>query len=1042
MAAGAAVVLLIAAGAAIAPRLRHFAERAWLTFVVQRARVIAQKQGRSRARLSEVRDGAAGTIAGLLPAAAPLGVASRLEQLASVSQGDEGVRARGIAFFVSGDFDQASRQFALVRSRDATDWNDLAAAESAAAQQERSEERWLKALAAVDRALALDPQLEAANFNRALIVHSLGALPVARDLWAAYLRHDPGSAWGAAARRHLASIQPGEAEIWGALRQRSEPLAEAELLRMARLSPEHARRYGEGWFPALWADAMSRGEVSLARQQLDTARLLAGYVRSHRGESLAAEAVAAIESARGSAVEQLTAAYLAYSTGRQAHGVQRYDEAAREYGRARQAFLDAGSPMVAVAEFYAACVLFDRDQPAAALRELEALLARERKDAPDRHRALIAQIQYQISLCEAARGHWSASLAAAQEAFNIFTAIGERGNAGAAQAVLSEDYDFIGQPDLSWKHGVAALRVSSRAGDLVRARTIVAVLCRTEMRGRRWERALALSTLEGDFARIVSEPRLNADLFLRQAVILSRLGRAADAGRAVAEARRAAGVLPDAMLRTKLLADIDGAAGAIVRSTDPHAAVRLLSSAIAFQRKASRPILLSELHLERGRAFRSLGDLQAAGRDFEEGIAELERQRTMLHDAQLRGGIFDDASDLFAEAVSLQLQRKTSVEAVLAYVERGRARTLLEQLGEGRQQEGAGLPRIVDIQRELVPGSVIIEYVALPDRLLTILISPDRVVLRTALVSRAEVAALTDSFIEELSKGESARGSALFDILIRPLAGELRGVTAINVVADDILQRIPFTALYDRDARVFLVGRYAIGMVPSAGVFIATSGRVVPAGSPRPSTAIVFGNPRLPRDLFPSLRELSGAEREARWVGSRYPRGEVFTGETATAHQFLTVAPDREVVHFAGHALLSRTEPGLSALVLAAGKGRGGTLTVAEISAMRFRSTRLVVLAACSTMTGRKAAVEGMPTIARAFLVAGVPAVVGTLWDIDDREAAPLMRTFHEEFARGSSPGEALRAAQIRAIRAGVKPSIWSAFALTGTSRPATVARH
>ena len=88
-------------------------------------------------------------------------------------------------------------------------------------------------------------------------------------------------------------------------------------------------------------------------------------------------------------------------------------------------------------------------------------------------------------------------------------------------------------------------------------------------------------------------------------------------------------------------------------------------------------------------------------------------------------------------------------------------------------------------------------------------------------------------------------------------------------------------------------------------------------------------------------------------------------------------------------------------------------------------------------MTGRNAAVEGVSSLARAFVIAGVPAVVGTLWDIDDREAAFVVRRLHEELARGVRPELALRSAQRAAIQStdpGVRdPRYWSAFSVLGT---------
>ena len=43
---------------------------------------------------------------------------------------------------------------------------------------------------------------------------------------------------------------------------------------------------------------------------------------------------------------------------------------------------------------------------------------------------------------------------------------------------------------------------------------------------------------------------------------------------------------------------------------------------------------------------------------------------------------------------------------------------------------------------------------------------------------------------------------------------------------------------------------------------------------------------------------------------------------------------------------------------------------------MLMRIAGIVILAACSTLRAQKSGVEGVPSLARAFLVAGVPAVI------------------------------------------------------------------
>jgi hypothetical protein len=69
-----------------------------------------------------------------------------------------------------------------------------------------------------------------------------------------------------------------------------------------------------------------------------------------------------------------------------------------------------------------------------------------------------------------------------------------------------------------------------------------------------------------------------------------------------------------------------------------------------------------------------------------------------------------------------------------------------------------------------------------------------------------------------------------------------------------------------------------------------------------------------------------------------------------------------------------------------------------------------------------------------AFLSAGVPAVVVTLWPVDDRVSAALMREFYASLSHGKSVAAALRHAQLRiASRAATAhPFYWAGYVLLG----------
>jgi CHAT domain-containing protein len=91
-----------------------------------------------------------------------------------------------------------------------------------------------------------------------------------------------------------------------------------------------------------------------------------------------------------------------------------------------------------------------------------------------------------------------------------------------------------------------------------------------------------------------------------------------------------------------------------------------------------------------------------------------------------------------------------------------------------------------------------------------------------------------------------------------------------------------------------------------------------------------------------------------------------------------------------------------------------GILTAEAIAGMPLNHLDLVVLSACETGLGEAAAGEGVFGLQRAFHLAGTPAVIASLWKVDDEATAALMALFyHHLWDEKRSPREALRRAQL-----------------------------
>jgi CHAT domain-containing protein len=220
-------------------------------------------------------------------------------------------------------------------------------------------------------------------------------------------------------------------------------------------------------------------------------------------------------------------------------------------------------------------------------------------------------------------------------------------------------------------------------------------------------------------------------------------------------------------------------------------------------------------------------------------------------------------------------------------------------------------------------------------------------------------------------------------------------------------------------------------MAPSASFFSGAVERLRRNGDAPPISALLIGDPTSGSvSTEPGLPALAGAESEVVSAAGFYRRPMVLTGETATKRRFVDAAPSHDVVHFGGHAFVNAEYPLLSRLAFASATGED-PLFAYEISRIVFSNTRLVVLAACSTAVGAVSRGEGAMSVARPFLAAGVPTVVASQWDVDDRATEQLFVEFHRTLSRSGDPVQSLRSAQLALLR-GANP----AFRLPGSWAP------
>jgi CHAT domain-containing protein/tetratricopeptide (TPR) repeat protein len=311
------------------------------------------------------------------------------------------------------------------------------------------------------------------------------------------------------------------------------------------------------------------------------------------------------------------------------------------------------------------------------------------------------------------------------------------------------------------------------------------------------------------------------------------------------------------------------------------------------------------------------------------------------------------------------------------------------------------------------------------------------------------------------------RAGRLYDLLVKPVEAQIGASERLLLVPDGPLHALPFAVLRasrnSLHAAGYLIEWKPLHIVASATVYSHTRRtRATLDAQPVKAELVAFGDPAFtsPSDNTGSpasrrslddftrrgfqLTPLPGARREVRAIVALFgDDASAYLGPDATEERAKTIEQRTKYIHFASHALLDERLPLNSALVLAT-PWRGsesrdnGLLQVWEIFEGVRLDAELVTLSACETALGEEFGGEGLMGLTRAFQFAGARSVVASLWSIADNSTEALMVRFYRLLREGRSKDEALRTAQVAAIRSKSQyshPFHWAAFQIFGDWR-------
>lgn len=285
----------------------------------------------------------------------------------------------------------------------------------------------------------------------------------------------------------------------------------------------------------------------------------------------------------------------------------------------------------------------------------------------------------------------------------------------------------------------------------------------------------------------------------------------------------------------------------------------------------------------------------------------------------------------------------------------------------------------------------------------------------------AEVGEMTPGLAQEVT----AQLEALYAGLIAPLKPSIAG-TRLLIVPHGPLHWLPFAALRDASNERYLIEQASLTLLPSSSVLPYVQQRRDAEGS----RLLILGNPDGSLDF---------AIDEAEAIADLYAV-KPYLGAEATETIVHRLAPEVDVLHLAAHGDFRQGGALFGSIELAAGEPEGdpsadGRLQVMEVSNdLDLSSANLVVLSSCDSGVGDQSLGDDVVSMPRAFLYAGAPSVISTLWSIQDDPSAELMQRFHRLLRDGIAVDEALQQAQREILgQEGTEfPYFWAGFSLTG----------
>lgn len=378
----------------------------------------------------------------------------------------------------------------------------------------------------------------------------------------------------------------------------------------------------------------------------------------------------------------------------------------------------------------------------------------------------------------------------------------------------------------------------------------------------------------------------------------------------------------------------------------------------------------------------------------------------------------------------------------------------------------SNLPQILE------PGELLINYVFADSQLLIFTLSRDSSFRLTqtpvSLTLQENLTTIHDMLKGSNMMRQKSRerfillAHQLYQQLIEPIHDQLEGKSRLVIIGDGMTNYLPFEVLLKTPTLQafhqldFLVKSYEISYHYSATLLSKARRKVVKQKKGIFAFAPVYGKEQakaareensdeigaarggdLPVEFAPLPQSQHEVVNIIKIFGDQGQKRNTLALRNTANESVLKnhLREDYKFIHIAGHSFANLVNPNFSGIACHQDYfgNEDGILYSGEIYHLDIKAD-LVTLSSCESGYGKLEMNEGMLGLNHAFISAGAPNVVFSLWKIYDKISAQLMVDFYEGVLANNNYTASLREAKLRLLEnpATAAPHYWSPYLLIG----------